>query len=284
MMNYVLKLTDENYKTRNGFQWPTSGSVKCIDSPEATKNISYTLYGFLYGEGNIIRSQFYKKALILEVSDDYSVELNGLIKFNDANVIFAGEILDAAKELRRLVGEDKKIAFSRQDSKLNGQIQIGGNYSIFKAGMFSQQNAGDYSELYSGDMSEQKSGKKSKVIGGFKCIQDSGDMSIQISKHESKQNAGISSYQESGRRSDQIAGAFTTQKAGDCSTHTIYGNESYIIKNGKKCTLIQIFGGNTIVINLDKELKKFQNGDRIKIVEGKSFFKVDPIEGHVNIL
>jgi hypothetical protein len=64
---YVLKFTDENFRAKNDFQYPTSGMVECPDWKN-TQNCGNGLHGFLYGEGDLSTTDFREKVFAEKVA------------------------------------------------------------------------------------------------------------------------------------------------------------------------------------------------------------------------
>jgi len=139
---------------------------------------------------------------------------------------------------------------------------ISGNNSTQTAGYSSTQTAGDHSTLNAGDYSTQNAGNRSTQNAGDYSTQNAGDNSTQNAGYSSTQNAGYSS----------------TQTAGDNSTLIIHGDISYIILNGSKVLLIQIYyesnGYIRKIVNVDDLFEKYKVGDKIKIVKGEDAGKV----------
>jgi hypothetical protein len=260
MTNYVLKLTDENFQSGQGytlFTWPTEpGSLVICHDYKPTLKCGNGFHGYLNGEGSLA-SPHKEKALILEVEDYISLDDGDKIKFEKATVLFSGEVHEVTTKLRELVG-NKAIHYSHEATTLDKQIMLAGSYST--------QTAGDYSTQKAGSNSTQTADSYSTQTAGYSSTQTAG--------YSSTQTAGSYSTQTAGYSSTQTAGSNSTQKAGDNSTMKIYGSVSYVVKSGKNCILIQYYNDKKSIIDLDETLKDFEIGDRILIKEGKVVGKV----------
>src|SRR5678815_2388134 len=106
----VLRSCDKDMRSYNDFKWPKKGHVVAPDW-KATKACGNGLHGFLWGEGDGTLGRYDEgsKWLVLEVVESTIIDLGGKVKFPECDVIFCGDLKEAAKYIAEHGGEGKKI-------------------------------------------------------------------------------------------------------------------------------------------------------------------------------
>ncbi|WP_197090416.1 DUF7666 domain-containing protein, partial [Cupriavidus basilensis] len=106
----VIRTSDKNRVSRNGFQWPESGPVKCPDwNPKPV--CGQGLHGLLDGIGHygLLSSAHDAVWQLVEVDRTKVIDLDGeKVKFEEGNVVFTGGMAGA---LTRISKEWLRIAF-----------------------------------------------------------------------------------------------------------------------------------------------------------------------------
>lgn len=120
-----------------------------------------------------------------------------------------------------------------------------------------------------------KLGDDMSLVCDFSANIEAGNGSTQTAGDGSTQTAGYGSTQTAGYWSTQKAGYGSTQKAGGWSTCIIYGEESYVVLDGKNVVLRQIYGDKSYILEINKLFKKYKKGDKIRIVKGKDKGKIN---------
>jgi len=164
---YILRQCLSDMTSHGGFKWPESGEVSAPDW-EATDFCGNGLHGFLWGEGDGLLANYGpdNKWLVAEI--DEWIDLGGKVKFPRANVVFCGDLHDAAAEIRRLGAKGAVI----------GSTNIGGYRSINTGGDHSTNTGGHYSTNTGGAGSTNTGGRHSTNIGGDESTNIGGDGSI----------------------------------------------------------------------------------------------------------
>lgn len=128
---YVLKTVDGKRKAYEKFGYPKSGMVVAPDwdpKPEHGNG----LHGALWGEG-VSRAFDWRKTakwLVLKVLESTIVDLDGKVKFPEAEVVFCGERIPAIEYLESMLGGHKPRWIVGQ-AVINGEKFYNFNRTIY---------------------------------------------------------------------------------------------------------------------------------------------------------
>ena len=131
----ILRTSDKDGRSYNGFQWPESGPVECSDwSPEA--KCGHGLHGLLWGEGDGSLLDWSETARwqVVSVDDAEIVVVGRKVKFPRGEVLFTGNRPDATTFLLANGGQGKAVA---------GALILGGHHSKLTGGHRSALTGGD---------------------------------------------------------------------------------------------------------------------------------------------
>ena len=148
---YILRTCDHDMKSYGGFQWPMSGIVKAPDW-RADVKCGRGLHGFLWGEGYGDLANWSENAKWVVAGISEWIDLDGKVKFPEAEVVFVGSRYDATNFIRELGARGAVI----------GSTVTGGNCSTVTGGYSSTVTGGVGSTVTGGD--------RSTVTGGVNSI------------------------------------------------------------------------------------------------------------------
>ena len=150
----VLRTCDANMQSRNGFKWPRQGIVSAPDwdpRPECGNG----LHGLLRGQGDAALLNWSDDAVWLVVAPIGDiVDLGGKVKFQSAEVLFAGERMDASGFLRQQGVSDV----------LPGDAVAAGNRGTATAGYRGTATAGNGGTATAGDWGTATAGHRGTII------------------------------------------------------------------------------------------------------------------------
>jgi hypothetical protein len=93
----VLRTSDKDLRSYNGFQWPEKGPVSCPDWDPAPK-CGNGLHGLMWGDGDasLLSSSADAKWQVVKVEESKIVAINNQkCKFPEGEVVFTGSMADA---------------------------------------------------------------------------------------------------------------------------------------------------------------------------------------------
>ena len=159
--NLVLRTCDANMQSRSGFEWSREGIVSAPDwdpRPECGNG----LHGLLRGQGDAALLNWSDDAVWLVVAPIGDiVDLGGKVKFESAEVLFAGERMDAIGFLRQQGVSDA----------LPGDAVAAGNRGTATAGYRGTATAGDRGTATAGDRGtiiiSRWDGQRTRVAIGY---------------------------------------------------------------------------------------------------------------------
>ena len=168
----VLRTCDANLRSHGGFQWPKSGPVECIDwNPKA--ECGNGLHGLLWGEGDGTLLSFESSAvwMVVEIDPTLSVGLEGKIKFQNGNVVFAGERFAAVAFLSERADPGRAIVSGTATA---------GDRGTATAGDRGTATAGDSGTATAGDSGTATAGDRGTATAGYRGTARSGDFGIVV--------------------------------------------------------------------------------------------------------
>lgn len=148
----VLKTLPSNLKAYGGFQWPSSGYVKCPDF-DPKRAIGGGFHGLLLGQGNskVLSRSASAKWLVLEVDSKKLIHLDGKVKFEECNVLVCGTQAEATSYLY----------YNSSTDCIHGLTLTVGSRQIITGGGFCNITCGNFNSIFVED--------GSTVIGGDFC-------------------------------------------------------------------------------------------------------------------
>lgn len=238
----VLRTCNKDLKSHNGFQWPESGFVEAPDW-RPTKECSYGLHGWAWGEGSIACATIDEnsKWLIVDVDDDKVVYLFGMVKFPYGNVIFCGDQSSATKYI--IEHGAKGIVIGATIIAEQGIVRVG-DYGIAQTGNGGLAEAGSKGIAISGNCGTSNVGFDGVAVSGdFSKINTSDYCKVTAGKH-SIIKCGKESVVSAGEGSRIIMEWFNYNKephmctgqriaVGYIGEDELKPNVKYTVKNGK---------------------------------------------------
>ena len=148
----VLRCCRPSMVSSNNFRWPVEGPVSCPDwhpKPECGNG----LHGWLWGEGvassaSLDLDDLEIRWLVVEVSRDALVDLDGKVKFPSGWVLYCGDRQTAIDLLVRFRGADRPII---GHTVTGGRCATAGDYGKAVAGDYGFASAGSYGVAEAGD-------------------------------------------------------------------------------------------------------------------------------------
>lgn len=98
----VLRTSRADGTSYGGFQWPKTGYVKCDDwNPDL--RFRGGLYGYLWGQGDLSMITCILDDLwqVIRVDKDKLVDLGGMVKFPEGEVVYSGNKFEALQIMAR---------------------------------------------------------------------------------------------------------------------------------------------------------------------------------------
>ena len=95
---YILRTCNADMSSRNGFVWPREGVVECPDW-KPTEECGNGLHGALWGEGDGSLLDWSSNAVWVVAGIEEWIDLGGKVKFQRAEVVFAGSRYEAVAEI-----------------------------------------------------------------------------------------------------------------------------------------------------------------------------------------
>jgi hypothetical protein len=199
-----LKSLPPTLVARGGFKWPESGHVSAPDW-KPTKKIGNGLHAFMWGEGYARFGYLDDDAmwLVLKVRKQDIIELDGMVKFPEAEVLFCGArdiavyivayhapagtaVMFAnvtVGDYATVIGGDCSTVTGGNHAKVRGgdyAIATGGDYATVKVGDYSTATGGDFATVKGGDFATATGGYRSPVTVGA-CATATGGASSTVS-------------------------------------------------------------------------------------------------------
>lgn len=159
MTRYMLKTVGAHMAAYGDFIWPQSGPVEAPDW-DPTSNCGGGLHGLLNGEGDgsLLSSKSDAVWLVCAIPDDaVVVDLDGKIKVNRCDVVYAGGRDGAIAHLESLVGAHGPMVFARRTA---------GDRGVAVAGDFGTATVGDDGVASAGYRGVASAGYRGTVMAG----------------------------------------------------------------------------------------------------------------------
>ena len=160
----VLRTSNKDRISHNGFQWPESGPVEAPDwSPEPI--CGRGLHGALWGEGNGSLFNWVEDATwqVVEVLEKDIVDLGGKIKFPQGNVVFSGSREGATNFLLANGGQGKAVIGAWVANPSSNGHATAGDYGTATAGIGGTATAGRDGKI----SIDYWDGTRSRTKGGY---------------------------------------------------------------------------------------------------------------------
>ena len=157
MKHLILRTSDKNRCSYNGFQWPESGLVEAPDW-DPTPVCGNGLHGALCGEGVGGLFNWNTDAVwqVVEVEAGEIVDLGGKVKFPKGNVIYSGSREEATKII-----QDRY-----PNAAVIGGTATAGDYGTATAGYRGTATAGDGGTATAGDEGTATAGDRGTAMAG----------------------------------------------------------------------------------------------------------------------
>ena len=218
----VMRTCNANLRSEHeaakGFQWPKSGYVAAPDW-NPTEKCGGGLHGLLWGEGdsNLLNHSPTAKALVVRVTEDDIVHLDGKVKFPSGHVVFCGTRHQAAAFIQNNGGQGKATHYGTATA---------GNRGTATAGDYGTATARDYGTATARDYGTATAGDDGTATAGDFGTATAGDFGTAT--------AGDYGTATAGYRGTATAGDFGTATAGDYGTINIkyWDGNGYRIATG----------------------------------------------------
>jgi len=285
----VLRTCNDDMTSYNGFVWPVSGPVSCVDwdpNPECPNG----LHGLAWGKSDGRLSPWYttKKWLVVYVEDKDVVDLDGEVKFPNGDVVFCGDRKDATDYIRThgatdpivgamiIVGDDDTAKVGNYgivtagdgsivNAEYNGKATVGdegtatvGDRGIASAGDWGIANAGNEGMASVGFEGTASAGYRGIASAGEHGIASTGDWGTASARNGGTASAGDYGTAIAGNGGTASAGNGGTASVGDYGTASAGENGEILIKwhDGKRYrTLVGYIGENGLKPNVKYKVK-----------------------------
>jgi hypothetical protein len=197
--SYILRTCDENLKSYNNFQWPSSGPVECPDwDPRAS--CGNGLHGLLNGEGDGTLLSWDPTAqwMVVEVDPADVVNLIGKVKFHRGVVIHVGDRQSATDLIQQLCPASRAVV---------GACSTAGDGDTATAGDSGTATAGNYGTA--------TAGYKGTAVAGYRGTATAGDEGTATAGDGGTATAGDRGTATAGDEGTATAGNYGTATAGD---------------------------------------------------------------------
>jgi len=234
----VLRTSNKDRISRNGFQWPESGPVEAPDWNQEPI-CGGGLHGALWGEGNGALFNWDGDATwqVVAVLEKDIVDLGGKVKFPRGNVVFSGDQQGATNFLLANGGFGRAVIGAKMSNlNPNGHVLVGfggtataskfgtataGFKGTANAGFGGTATAGIEGTANAGDYGTANAGREGTANAGREGTANAGDLGTATAGRDGTANAGDYGKANAGDYGTATAGFKGTANAGKCGTANV---------------------------------------------------------------
>ena len=209
----VLRTSNKDRNSHNGFQWPASGPVEAPDWNQEPI-CGGGLHGALWGEGNGALFNWDGDATwqVVAVLEKDIVDLGGKIKFPRGNVVFSGSREGATNFLLANGGFGRAVIGAGVSNLNPNSHVLAGDHGTANAGRYGTANAGNYGTATADEKGTATAGEKGTATAGDYGTANAGNYGTA--------NAGFGGTANAGDKGTATAGFGGTANAGEKGTAT----------------------------------------------------------------
>jgi hypothetical protein len=238
-----LKYMQPSLKAYNGFKWPKIGHVTAPDW-KPTKKIGNGLHAFMWGEGYARFGYLDDDAmwLVLKVRKQDIVELDGMVKFPEAEVLFCGEKEIAVSIVMHHAPAGTSVVFANITVG-DDENAFGGDHANIRGGNFAKVRGGDFATLIVGDYGTAIGSYHATITGGYFANLTGGQRSTVKGGHRSTVKGGKWAKVFGGNYADVTGGDLADVTGGDYADVTggdyakVWGGNNANVRGGAYANL-----------------------------------------------